>query len=151
MNMPTKKILFDELMGMKKRMDRLYAESFSKLPDESISPPEPVDWQPLLDIVETDEAWVVFADLPGVSDDCLEVRVDGSQLIIRGARRSEAVLLEATGIISSERPVGTFVREIPIPQTLMGAQVSAELNRGVLTVTLQKSESLSRKIKVQPE
>jgi len=59
--------------------------------------------------------------------------------------------LEATGIISSERPVGTFVREIPIPQTLMDTQVSAELNRGVLTVTLQKSGSLSRKIKVQPE
>jgi HSP20 family protein len=149
--MPTKKVLFDELMGMKKRMDRLYAESFSKLPDESISQPDPVEWRPLLDVVETDDAWVVLADLPGVTEDDLEVRVDQTQLIIRGVRHSATASSEASGVISSERPVGRFVRELPLPEALKGAQVSAELNKGVLTVTLQKSESPSRKIKVQPE
>jgi HSP20 family protein len=149
--MPTKKVLFDELMGMKKRMDRLYAESFSKSPDESISQRELVEWRPLMDVVETEEAWVVLADLPGVTEDDLEVRVEQSQLIIRGVRHSTTASSEVIGIISSERPVGRFVRELQLPEALTGAEVSAELNKGVLTVTLKQSENPSRKIKVQPE
>ncbi len=151
MSMPTKKVILDELMGMKKRMDRLYAESFSKPPEESISQRESGEWRPLVDVVETDEAWVVLADLPGVTEDDLDVRVDQAQLIIQGIRHSAAALSEGIGIVSSERPVGRFVRELPLPEALIGAEVSAELNKGVLTVTLQKSGTLSRKIKVQPE
>lgn len=151
LNMPTKKVLLDELMGMKKRMDRLYAESFTKPPEESGSQPQSERWRPLADVVETDDAWVVLLDLPGVMEEDLEVRVDESQLIIQGIRNRSTALSEKKGIYFEERPVGRFFRELIPPDSFVGGEVTAELNKGVLTVTMRKGAVQPRKIKVQPE
>jgi HSP20 family protein len=148
---PDNKALVKELISMKKRMDRLYSESFISAVEESKPQGEPATWQPLVDVVETDEAWMAIADLPGVMDKDLEVKVEQSQLIIRGTRHGLPEPCPGQDVIHNERPFGKFCRELPLPEALLGAEVKAELSRGVLTVVMLKKAASSRKITVRPE
>jgi HSP20 family protein len=148
---PANKALLEELMSMKKRMDRLYSESFTSTAEESKPHEQPAAWQPLVDVVETGEAWMAIVDLPGVMDKDLEVKVEQSHLIIRGARQGWSEPSSGQDVIHNERPFGRFCRELPLPEALLGAEVKAELSRGVLTVVMVKMAPSSRKITVRPE
>jgi HSP20 family protein len=148
---PANKALVEELISMKKRMDRLYSESFTSAVEESKPQEPPVTWQPLIDVVDTGEAWMAIADLPGVMDKDLEVKVEQSQLIIRGTRHGLSEPCSGQDVIHNERPLGKFCRELPLPEALLGAEVKAELSRGVLTVVMVKKAASSRKITVRPE
>jgi HSP20 family protein len=100
----------------------------------------PEDWSigslsPHLDMVETDDAIVVEADLPGLDEADIEVTFDEGLLTIRGekaSRRSD----EAAHVHLSEREFGTFRRSIPIDAAIDEDEVTASYKGGVLTVTL---------------
>lgn len=93
-------------------------------------------WHPAVDFRDTEEAYIVTADLPGVSRENLKVQSAGNVLTISGERKSER---SEDG--SSERAYGKFVRSFTMPSAVDSEHISAELKDGVLTVTLPKSES----------
>lgn len=149
MNKPADRALLEELMGMKKRMDSLYAERFAeRLQESSTDDPYPV-WQPLMDVYETEAVWTAVVDLPGVVEENLEVKVERSRLVIQGTRSGSPKQPDDATAIRNERPTGRFHRELALPENLSGDQIKAELNRGVLTVQIAKKAQAGRKITVR--
>lgn len=97
---------------------------------------------PRTDISETDEAMLVSVDLPGLDDKDVEVNVTGDMLTIRGEREEKS---EKDGFSSQSRR--SFHRMIPVPPGVDPEKAAAEFKRGVLTVTLPKTEEAKARVK----
>jgi HSP20 family protein len=101
---------------------------------------------PPVDIYETPDGLVVLADLPGVAQEALDVRVDNNVLTIRGHAR-HTVPSEAT---YREYDLVNFFRQFELSDKVDQSHISAELKCGVLTLQLPKAaEAKPRQIAVQ--
>jgi HSP20 family protein len=99
---------------------------------------------PALDIEEDDKHYYVHLEVPGVNIQDISVEVDKGHLIISGEKRNET-RTDDRRAHTTERYYGRFYREITLPQDADPEQMSAELNRGVLTVTVAKQASSTRR------
>jgi len=135
-----------ELRGMQEQMNRLLDLAWNREPGEELR--EGV-WQPLVDIFENDEAVVIRAELPGVEQDAIEVKIEGSTLTIRGERKQDAEVRQEN-YHRVERYYGPFQRSFLLPQTIDQEKVKAACDKGVLTITLPKKQlTKPRQITVQ--
>jgi HSP20 family protein len=101
---------------------------------------------PAFDVKESEDAYTIQADLPGVKEDALELTLDGEVLTISGSRTAEDKQ-QTDNYHVWERRTGSFRRSFTLPREVDGASVSAKLDSGVLTVKLpKKPESKARKI-----
>ena len=101
---------------------------------------------PNVNIFETQEGYVLQAEMPGVSKDGLEVTVEGSEITITGRRSPDTV---AGQTLFRERNTADYRRVFELDPAIDTGKVSAKIEQGVLTVTLPKSERVKpRKIKV---
>jgi len=102
----------------------------------------PVDSQlfPALDVAEDDNGLVVVAELPGVQKEDLKITVENGILTISGVRRPYEIPQDAR-IILNEMRVQEFSRSIELPYEVMVDNISAELENGVLRMTLPKTEA----------
>ena len=96
-------------------------------------------WVPAIDLVEEDEHLVLRADLPGLSEDDVNVEVKDGVLTVSGERRAEEKT-EEKGYHRIERSYGSFSRSLSIPEGIDPEQVSAEFDNGVLEVRIPKPE-----------
>ena len=94
-------------------------------------------FSPVIDVSEDKTAVTVVADVPGMSEDEVEVSLSGNTLTIKGEKKQEK---EEKGkdTYRLERSFGAFRRDIPIPSEIEEGQVTARYKDGVLTVTLPK-------------
>ena len=99
---------------------------------------------PAADVIETDKAVEIHLDMPGISPDAIDVKLEGNQLTITAERKEEKVS-EQKGWIRRERTVGNFSRSFTLPTTLDGTKPEATYRHGVLTVTLPKREEAKPK------
>jgi HSP20 family protein len=104
-------------------------------------------WMPLVDIEETDDAWLVEAEVPGASRDDIDVEVDDSELVVTGEIKER----ERKGILRRKtRRVGRFEFRVTLPGQTDAGNVEADLNDGVLTIRIPKPEaSRPRRIQVR--
>lgn len=101
---------------------------------------------PPVDIYETSEGLVVKADLPGVSKEGLDVRVENSLLTIRG----EASHAAPGDPVYREYGLVNFFRQFELNERIDQSKISAELMHGVLTLNLPKAEEMKpRRIDVR--
>lgn len=101
---------------------------------------------PPVDIYETAQGLVVKADLPGVAKEDLDLRVENSQLTIRG-RANHAVRGEP---LYREYELVHFFRQFELTENVDQENISADLKNGVLTLSLPKAEEAKpRRIEVQ--
>ncbi len=103
---------------------------------------------PAIDVQETDASIVLTAELPGLGDDDVEIEVKDRRLTLRGEKK---ITHEDGGDLRlSERSYGSFARMMTIPDTVDLEKISAEFDKGVLHITMPKTEPQdpSRKIKV---
>jgi HSP20 family protein len=119
------------------------SELFGELPDRFRGG----NWQPAVDIYETEESVLVRAEVPGVRGEDLRVNVDGDQLRIRGVRKTRASE-EVRRHQQMEIVFGPFERTIRISATFHADQVSAHLEDGFLEVTLPR-RSPRRRVEVE--
>jgi HSP20 family protein len=105
-------------------------------------------WQPQADVIETPDTVIVTLDVPGVASGSLDVKIVGNMLTIGGSHPTNEI--DASWIVHvSQRPQGPFAHSIPMPVPVSHEEISAEVNEGVLTVKLGKSEAAkSRSIPV---
>ena len=105
-------------------------------------------WSPRFDVTETETAYVLRGDIPGVSQKDLEVRLDEGILSVRGERKAEP---SDSRLHRGERPAGSFERWFRLPGEVKQDKVEATYKRGVLTLTVPKQEPVdtSRLIPVQ--
>jgi HSP20 family protein len=101
-----------------------------------------------LEVGETEAAYVVRVELPGVDPKALELTATADRLVVAGEKPDPWA--EQGGRLHGERRFGAFRRELELPGEVDPAAVSAEHAHGVLTVTLPKSAALQpRRIEVQ--
>jgi HSP20 family protein len=107
-------------------------------------------WSPAVDILETEDAIVLKADVPAVDPKDIDIEVQHQTLTVKGQRqfdKSEA----SKGFHRIERSFGSFVRSFTVPTTVDTEKVSADYKNGVLTISLPKKEAAKpRQIKIQP-
>jgi HSP20 family protein len=96
-------------------------------------------WHPAMDLVETDDHFVLRADLPGVSEDDVKVELEDNVLTISGERRHEEELKKG-GYYRIERASGTFARQLTLPEGVDAEAVEASFDKGVLEVRIPKPE-----------
>lgn len=131
----------DPLSGL-----RLFEDAVTRLMSE---PRTGRPWSPPVDILETENDLVLKADLPDVTLEDIDVRVENQTLSIKGERRFESEAKEK-GYHRIERSYGSFVRSFTVPSSVDTEQVSADYKNGVLTVKLPKKEAAKPKqVKVE--
>ena len=97
-------------------------------------------WQPRSDISETDAAYVVEIDLPGMIIHDISIQLEGTTVVITGQRQSthsESAKQQSR----VERPCGTFHRAFTLPTAVKRDEVQATYANGVLTITVPKADA----------
>jgi len=125
-----------DLETVRREMDRLLDDALGRAPAAGDA------WAPLVDVEETDDAWVVEADLPGVRREDVEVELQGDELTVRGEVRER----ERTGILRRRtRRTGQFDYRVRLPGDVHEEGVEARLDGGVLTVRVPKAAAARRR------
>jgi HSP20 family protein len=104
-------------------------------------------WMPVTDIEETEDAWLIEAELPGVNKKDLDVELRDTELIISGEIKEK----ERKGVLRRQtRKTGQFEYRVTLPGTADQEHVEANLHDGVLTVRVPKSDTAKpRRIEVK--
>ena len=97
-------------------------------------------WRPSVDIYETDNAWVIKAELPGVSKDDVSIDVHQNRLTLRGQRKHETDVKDEH-YHRVERSYGSFQRSFTLPATVDAEKAEASFKDGVLELRLPRLES----------
>jgi HSP20 family protein len=103
---------------------------------------------PHIDVSETEKELKIRAELPGVTENDVEVTLNDDVLTIRGEKKVERTS-EQENYHFVERSYGTFQRSLRVPYPVEPDQVQARFEHGVLTVTLPKSEQQQRSRRIQ--
>ena len=115
--------------------------------------PEAVTFSPAFEVKETKDAYLFKADLPGVKDKDVEVKLHGTRLTISGKREAERED-QSDAYYTYERSYGSFMRTFTLPEGIDGDHVQADLKEGVLTVAIPKKAGAQAKtiaIKTTPK
>ncbi len=139
---------FRELAAVQERLNRLFGEFYGRRGEEDVWTGG--DWSPPVDIFETDaQELVLQLDLPCVSRDAIDVRVEDNTLTIRAERKRPAELRDEQ-YHRQERSFGSFGRTFTLPATVDTSRIRAEYRDGVLTVRLPKrEEARPKQVQVQ--
>ncbi|MBI4914379.1 MAG: Hsp20/alpha crystallin family protein [Acidobacteria bacterium] len=133
-----------ELAALRTRFREVLEQALLPLPAATLSGSSA--FEPTADVWEVDDRVVVALELPGVSSECIEIRLEGESLVVGGEIPPTS---EGEGrFLRIERPRGRFHRVIPLPPGVKG-EPSAVLQAGVLEVTLPCSRSGRRRIPIE--
>ncbi|RTZ58552.1 MAG: hypothetical protein DSZ33_05735 [Gammaproteobacteria bacterium] len=108
---------------------------------------------PAMDIVEQDDAYKIIVDLPGVTQDDIDVTVHEGVLTINAERKAENIEKDDQGrVIRQERRYGKYIRSVKLAQDVQEDKVEAKYKDGVLELVLPKKEEVKpKKISVNVE
>ena len=96
-------------------------------------------WVPAMDLVETDDHFVLKADLPGLGPDDVNIEVEDNVLTISGERKVEHET-EREGFYRVERASGSFRRSLTLPKGVNLEDIAANFDKGVLEIRIPKPE-----------
>ena len=96
-------------------------------------------WMPAMDVVETDDHFVLRADLPGMSEEDVSIELEDTTLTVTGERKAEHEA-KGEGYYRVERAFGAFSRTLTLPQGIDPEAVTASFDRGVLEIRVPKPE-----------
>ena len=102
-----------------------------------------------VDVAETDKDVKVTAELPGMAESDIDVRVSDGMLTISGEKKIDRET-EENGYVLRERSFGHVERTVPLPEGIDGQAAEATFNNGVLTVTIPKTAQAQSKAKRIP-
>ena len=135
-----------ELTTLQNEMNRLFGSAFDT--------PTPGNagalrrWMPAMDLVEAEEHFILRADLPGMSEEDVNIEVEERVLTISGERKAEHTE-NKDGYHRVERAFGSFSRSLTLPEGVDAEAVTANFDRGVLEIRIPKPEQRKpRKISI---
>jgi HSP20 family protein len=120
-------------------LNRIFNDSFGRSEESSLT-----TWAPAVDILETEHALVVKADLPDVDSKNLDIRVENNILTIRGERKFQKQVNE-NNYLRVERSYGSFARSFSLANTVNTEAIKADYENGVLTLNIPKREEAKPK------
>jgi HSP20 family protein len=121
-----------DLLAIQQRLDRFA--------------PGPSGWSPPVDLHETEEEYVLTAEVPGLERADIEIRMHDGRLTLSGVRRERVSPCEQFHRI--ERGRGSFTRSFQLPNPVDPERIRADLREGVLTVMCPKAEHPARRIDI---
>jgi len=129
--------------------ERVLNRAFDLPLSRLLSNDQPASWQPRIDVYETEAAYVVEADLPGMTAHNFTVQLEGTTVVIAGERKNPHS--ETAGKHTRiERLYGPFQRTFTLPTAVKSDEVQANYANGVLTVTVPKTDAARpRQVTVQ--
>ncbi|OQB42320.1 MAG: Spore protein SP21 [Candidatus Latescibacteria bacterium ADurb.Bin168] len=109
------------------------------------------EWYPRADVVETDNAWEISVELPGIEKDAVKVSVENGVLSISGETKAEHKD-EGRGVYRLERRYGSFSRTFELPDGVDAEKIEAVFRNGLLKLTVPKTaEVLPKTIEIKHE
>ena len=127
---------------------RLFEEFFNGFPFFESASDDHDRWTPSVDIMEKDGNLILRAELPGLDEKEIDLKLEGNILTIKGERKMENED-EKGKYHRIESYYGSFTRSFRLPDTVDYEKISAEYKNGVLKVTIpQKPEVKPREIPV---
>jgi HSP20 family protein len=137
-----------------RELDDLFTNRLSRLVDEGwsgITQPPAGDWIPAVNVDETKDELVLTAELPGLSEEDVEIELENNILTIKGEKMEETREDEAR-VHLFERRYGSFLRSFTLPRTVNAEGIEARFRDGVLVINMPKvAEAKGRKIAVKRE
>lgn len=116
-------------------MDRLFEQFFGESAPEGNEANPPTYYLPV-DVFESDVAYTLVASVPGFTQDQVEITFEDGILSIKAKAEGH----KAPGRwLRQERPFGSFVRRLEVPQQVETGQIRADFDNGVLTITIPKT------------
>ena len=132
-----------EWEALRHEMDQLVERMLPRMMGREVEAEE-VRW-PRLDVRDTDTAYMVETDLPGMTAEAITVEAEGLYVVVKGERRAEHEAGEGE-MKRTERTFGTFYRRVALPETAKMAEAEARYENGLLTVTVPKGEEAKAKV-----
>ena len=127
---------------------RFFEDFFSGFPLGASLAQTEESWKPAVDILEKDGNLILSAELPGVNEKEIDLKLEGNVLTLKGERKLEKDETKDT-YHRIERFYGSFTRSFTLPNTVDPEKIKAEYKNGILTVTIpQKPEVRPREIPV---
>ena len=130
-----------ELTSLRREMDKLWNRFLGETSFPGFVSQE---WLPTVDISETKDTLLIKAELPGMDAKDVSVTVSGDILTIKGEKKREEEKKDEH-YYCSERYCGSFQRSFKLPVNVKTDKVEAEFKKGVLKVTLPKTEEAKKK------
>jgi len=133
---------FKDLVTLREKMNRLFEEAFTGRGEEKdlVSG----TWTPSVDIYETENSLVLTAEVPGIKEDDVEIKIEDNTLILQGERKFEKETKEES-YHRIERSYGSFYRSFTLPSSIDQDKIQAEHENGVLRITMPKRPELKQK------
>ena len=142
-----------------RHFDRLFDDAFGHIFAQPTADAAPVR-RPAIDVAESDSAYVVTLDVPGVTREDVKVSIDGRSVSIVAEARAETPAADAAAdaaaeapkaserVILRERAVASFARSFTFAKDIDQSASSAKLENGVLTLTLGKRAATAQQLTV---
>jgi len=125
---------FREISSLQSEMNRLFNAAF-----DTPAAGGSRRWAPPMDLLETDEQFVLRADLPGMGESDVNIELEDNVLTVSGERQAEHEE-KGEGFHRVERAFGSFSRSLTLPKGVDPEGVAAAFDRGVLEVRIPKPE-----------
>lgn len=126
-----------EINAIQQEMNRLFSTFFDAPANGTSSAAGPSRWVPAMDLVETDDHFVLRADLPGMTEQDVKLEVERDVLTLSGERRIQHEA-KKDGFYRLERASGAFSRSLTLPEGVDADAIEATFEHGVLEVRVPK-------------
>jgi HSP20 family protein len=129
----------DPFSVLQREVNRAFDEVFRGFPAMGRGAAMVGGFAPSLDVRETDQGLEISAELPGMSEEDIDLRLEGDLLTLAGEKKEERTQ-ENAGMHLTERSFGRFQRSFRLPYRPDPGQVQAQFEKGVLRITLPRPQ-----------
>jgi HSP20 family protein len=145
---PLKKIYLEELARIHDRLNSLFEQALLTSEYEDREGGAPGTWAPSVDVLETEDAYLIFAELPGVRRDDIQLQVKDRRLELTGRRQA---LGENRNFLRLERSYGPFRRTFELGAPVEVDAITAAFESGVLRVQVPKRKAGATPVPIAEE
>jgi HSP20 family protein len=137
---------FRDMVTLREKMNRLFEDVFTgRGEDKELAAST---WAPAVDIYETENELIMTAEVPGIEEKDIEIKIEDNTLSLRGERKFEKETKEEN-YHRIERSYGSFYRAFTLPNSIDPDRIQAEYENGVLKISMPKRQELKpRKVKI---
>lgn len=137
---------FRDMVTLREKMNRLFEDVFTgRAEDKELAAGT---WAPAVDIYETENELIMTAEVPGIEEKDIEIKIEDNTLSLRGERKFEKETKEEN-YHRIERSYGSFYRAFTLPNSIDPDKIQAEHENGVLKISMPKRHELKpRKVKI---
>jgi HSP20 family protein len=132
---PLKKIYLEELARIQERINSLFEQALLPADYEDSEGGLPGTWSPAVDVLETEDSYLLFAELPGVRREDIQLQVRDRRLEISGRRQP---LGENRNFLRMERSYGPFRRAFDLGAPAETEGIAAAFEQGILRIAVPK-------------